>query len=96
MSFQCPECQRISHHPMDEKERYCVACHKFFRRMTVAEFRKLVEDTCYGLDGRLSSFKLHLAMEKYARLIPEDERFGIYGFLVYLPWADIARQKGLR
>lgn len=96
MSFQCPECQRISHHPMDEKERYCVACHKFFRRMTVAVFRKMVEDTCYGQDGRLSSIKLQLAMEKYSKLIPEDEMSGIYGYMVYVPSKDIARKKGMR
>lgn len=30
MSFECPLCKRISHHPKDEKNRYCSACQRFF------------------------------------------------------------------
>lgn len=30
MPFTCPDCTRTSHHPEDERYRYCGACHKFF------------------------------------------------------------------
>jgi hypothetical protein len=30
MSFTCPECDRTSFHPEDERHHYCGACHKFF------------------------------------------------------------------
>jgi hypothetical protein len=26
MAFQCPICERISHHPRDRAERFCVRC----------------------------------------------------------------------
>lgn len=29
MSFTCPDCGMTSHHPEDEKNRYCGACHSF-------------------------------------------------------------------
>jgi len=29
VSFTCPRCGRISHHPADEAEQYCGACHDF-------------------------------------------------------------------
>jgi hypothetical protein len=29
MSFICPDCQRESHHPDDEKYGYCGNCHRF-------------------------------------------------------------------
>lgn len=31
MSFTCPRCHRVSHHPMDEENGYCGACHAFTR-----------------------------------------------------------------
>lgn len=39
--FTCPECVRTSHHPEDERHRYCGACHKFFPPPLVmpADFR---------------------------------------------------------
>jgi len=30
MPFTCPDCQRTSHNPNDERYRYCGACHKYF------------------------------------------------------------------
>jgi len=27
--IRCLDCNRISHHPLDVKERYCGRCHKF-------------------------------------------------------------------
>lgn len=29
VSFTCPDCGRTSHHPVDEAEKYCGACHTF-------------------------------------------------------------------
>lgn len=29
MSFECPKCSRVSHHPEDEKHGYCGNCHEF-------------------------------------------------------------------
>lgn len=29
MSYTCPRCGRTSHHPEDEKNRYCAACKEF-------------------------------------------------------------------
>lgn len=37
MSFTCPECGRTSHHPEDEKQGYCGACHKFFDPLRIAD-----------------------------------------------------------
>jgi len=30
MSFTCPDCNKTSHNPNDEINRYCGACHKWF------------------------------------------------------------------
>lgn len=30
MSFTCPKCFRTSHHPEDERHRYCGRCHESF------------------------------------------------------------------
>jgi hypothetical protein len=32
MSFTCPVCHRVSHHPEDRANLYCGACHQFFDR----------------------------------------------------------------
>lgn len=32
-SVMCPQCGRISFHPMDVKWRFCGACHKFHDQM---------------------------------------------------------------
>lgn len=32
MSFTCPRCGRTSHHPVDEAEGYCGACHEWTGR----------------------------------------------------------------
>jgi hypothetical protein len=29
MSFECPKCHRVSHHPYDERHGYCGNCHEF-------------------------------------------------------------------
>lgn len=29
MSFECPRCNRVSHHPEDERHGYCGNCHDF-------------------------------------------------------------------
>jgi hypothetical protein len=29
MSFQCPKCGAVSHHPEDERHGYCGNCHEF-------------------------------------------------------------------
>jgi hypothetical protein len=29
MSFECPKCHKISHHPDDERHGYCGNCHEF-------------------------------------------------------------------
>jgi hypothetical protein len=29
MSFTCPRCGAVSHHPKDEEHGYCAACHEF-------------------------------------------------------------------
>jgi hypothetical protein len=29
--FTCPACGRTSYHPMDIQEKYCAACHRFFK-----------------------------------------------------------------
>lgn len=30
-TFTCPKCKRTSHNPNDARERYCGACHEFFK-----------------------------------------------------------------
>lgn len=30
-TFTCPKCFRVSHNPNDARERYCGACHEFFK-----------------------------------------------------------------
>lgn len=30
MSFKCPICARVSHHPKDEEHQYCGACNIYF------------------------------------------------------------------
>lgn len=37
MAFTCPDCERVSHHPEDEKNAYCGHCKKFFRDTPLSE-----------------------------------------------------------
>lgn len=29
MAYTCPVCQKVSHNPHDEAERYCGRCHRY-------------------------------------------------------------------
>jgi hypothetical protein len=45
MAFTCPRCGRTSHHPTDEAEGYCGACHDWTRlAAAVDELRGLTVD----------------------------------------------------
>ena len=39
VSFRCPICERASHNPDDEQERYCAACHGYTEERPPAGMR---------------------------------------------------------
>jgi hypothetical protein len=51
MSFTCPRCGRTSHHPTDEAEGYCGACHDWTR--VAAEVERLRQLTVEELTARV-------------------------------------------
>ena len=51
MAFTCPRCGRTSHHPTDEAEGYCGACHDWTR--LAAELEGLRALTVEDLTARL-------------------------------------------
>jgi hypothetical protein len=74
MSYTCPKCRRVSHNPIDERERYCGACNTFAADhsplaqmfFNEAELRELMGAT---LERRESLLRIDLSTLK---LDPEE------------------------
>ena|SRR6478735_3240847 len=70
MSFQCPDCKRVSHHAQDEKEQYCAACCQFFDEESLRareawkarnrEEAERLKDEIECIDIQLGQFKREL------------------------------------
>lgn len=45
-SITCPQCKKVSHHPMDVLERYCGNCHQFHDTMVSMYKIKYRHDDC--------------------------------------------------
>lgn len=60
--------------------------------MKAEEFRKLVEDTCYEIDGRFNKPKFNELMIQHINSLPDDEALACYGYFMYRPDKDIRFQ----
>jgi hypothetical protein len=55
VSFECPRCGMVSHHPTDEAEGYCGLCHDFTR--TTYTVTELTADEMVHAEARYARAK---------------------------------------
>jgi hypothetical protein len=84
MAYRCPRCLSISHHPDDERERYCVACHSYGNELLA--FRVFIDNEVLSEEWLGRWDHVEVTGQNQAGLIRRAEAAGLdWRFEIYDP-----------